>query len=106
MKTLEAIGRRYSTALDAKPGKSGITKLDALIDSVADIPQLLRALEAAQDVPLLTDHKHGDLNFMDGWASAIEEVQARISEALEMEPSLRATPSEAAPGPLSGNLRA
>lgn len=42
---LGAVGRRYSRALDAKPGKGPLTRLDWLIDSVADIPALIQEIE-------------------------------------------------------------
>lgn len=49
---LDAIDRRYSAALDAKPGKGPITRFDAIVDSVADVPYLLdlaRKQQAAID---------------------------------------------------------
>lgn len=42
---LPAVAARYSRALDAKPGKGELTHVDWLIDSVADIPDLLREVE-------------------------------------------------------------
>ena len=44
---LDAIRARYQRALDAKPSKGDYTPagIDAITDSVCDIPDLLRELE-------------------------------------------------------------
>jgi len=59
---LDAIGVRYSAALDAKPSKGPVTRFDALVDSVADVPALLvlaRKQQAAIDaVKALADGWH------------------------------------------------
>lgn len=47
---LDAIDARYSRALDAKPGKGPIVKVEALWDSACDVPDLLRALRAVLDL--------------------------------------------------------
>lgn len=50
---LDAIGARYSAALDAKPGKGPYTErgIAALTDSVCDVPDLLAEIERLTTIP-------------------------------------------------------
>lgn len=49
---LDAVGGRYSRALDAKPSKGDFSPrgIDALTDSVCDVPPLVAVAKAALDV--------------------------------------------------------
>jgi len=91
---LDAIGARYSAALDAKPGKGPYTErgIAALTDSVCDVPDLvaeverLRAQLPAVPCPgaeeALEDDEHGTAvvvmcNLRDHGHDVFRSVQAR-----------------------------
>ncbi|QAY70045.1 hypothetical protein [Xylanimonas protaetiae] len=49
---MAAIGARYQRALDAKPSKGEYTQkgIDALTDSVCDVPDLLAVIQRVRDL--------------------------------------------------------
>lgn len=49
---LDAVEKRYSKALDAKPGKGPITEdgIAAITDSVCDVPELVKAIRDVRKI--------------------------------------------------------